>query len=113
MFSPALVNVPATADGYLDIKKESSTVFDFDFKSHAGKLQELAAYDTSCTPRPYFVSRSEFVAFGCRGSSDKVELSGFNLRGEEPWVETFSDTSVGASIVAAPAGDDLRSNGWC
>ena len=103
VYSPALVNVPATSEGYLDIKKESTGVYDFDFKTHDGKRTELAAYDSSCVPRPYFVSRSEFIAFGCRGSADKVEWSGFNLRGEEPWVGVFNEQFLGTAIVPAPS----------
>ena len=81
VYSPSLVNVPATAEGYLDLIKESSSAWDFDFKSHTGKRVQLAAFDTSCKPRPYWVSRSEFIAFGCRGDVSKPEMSGFNLKG--------------------------------
>ncbi len=103
VYSPSLVNVPATADGYLDLIKESSSAWDFDFKSHAGKRVQLAAFDTSCVPKPYWVSRSEFVAFGCRGDVSKPELSGFNLKGENAWVQTYGDSLVSPMIVAAPA----------
>ena len=103
IYSPSLVNVPATAEGYLDIVKESDTVFDFDFKTHTGKKTELAAYDTTCSPKPYFISRSEFLAFGCRGSVDKGEVSVFNLRGEEPWVQTYSEQYLAPTVVSAPA----------
>ena len=82
--------------------KESSTTWDFDFKSHAGKRMELAAFDTSCVPKPYWVSRSEFVAFGCRGDANKPELSGFNLKGENAWVQTYGDSLISPTIVAAP-----------
>ena len=100
--SPVLVNEPVTSEGYLVISKESANTFDFDFRSHAGKRTELAAYDSSCFPKPYWVSRSEFVAFGCRGDSSKVELGGFNLRGEFGWLQTFGDTLVSPFIAASP-----------
>ncbi len=100
--SPSLVNVPATSEGYLDIKRESPSTFDFDFKSHTGKRVELAAFDTSCTPRPYWVSRSEFIAFGCRGQTSSPELGGFNMKGEFGWLQTFGDTLISPSIVTAP-----------
>ena len=102
IYSPSLVNVPATAEGYLDLIKESSSAWDFDFKTHTGKKTELAAFDTSCAPKPYWVSRSEFVAFGCRGDAHAPELSGFNLKGENAWLQTFSETLVSPTIVAAP-----------
>ena len=101
--SPTLINLPATGDGYLDMKRETAQTWDLDFVSHAGKRMELAGFDTSCAPRPYFVSRSEFVAFGCRGSDDRAELSYFNLKGEEPWVSALGGQQVSPIVVAAPA----------
>ncbi len=97
-----MVNLPTTAEGFLETLKESPTVYNFDFQSHTGKRIELSAYDTTCAPRPYFVSRSEFVAFGCHGSADKIQISGFNLRGEEPWVSVFSGPHIAPAIVTAP-----------
>jgi hypothetical protein len=100
--SPTLINLPATGDGYLDMKPESAHTWDLDFVSHAGKRMELSAYETTCSPRPYFVSRSEFVAFGCRGADDKPELSYFNLRGDEPWLSALGGPQVSPVVVAAP-----------
>ena len=98
-----LVGVPVTAEGFLDVSQESSNTFLFDFQTHAGKRLELAPYDTTCAPRPYLVSRTEFVAFGCRGSQDKVEFSGFNFRGEQPWIQILSGTQVSTHFATAPA----------
>ena len=101
--SRSLVNLPVTSEGFLDVLKESNEVYNFDFETHTGKRMQLSAYDTTCVPRPYFVSRSEFVAFGCHGAAEKIELSGFNLRGEEPWVSVFSGQHVSPAIISAPA----------
>ena len=101
--SPTLINLPATGDGYVDMKRETGQTWDLDFVTHAGKRMELAAYDTTCAPRPYFVSRSEFVAFGCRGSEDRPELSYFNMKGEEPWLSALNGPQVSPIIVSAPA----------
>jgi hypothetical protein len=101
--APNLISLPVTGDGWLDINKESAGSWTFDFVTHANKRLELAAYDTSCAPRPFFFSRSEFLALGCRGSSDRMELSYFNLKGEEPWIAALSGTQVSPEIVAAPA----------
>ncbi len=98
-----LISVPATADGFLDAMKESPGVYDFDYFSHTGKKLELSPYDTTCAPRPYFVSASEFVALGCHGGSDRMMLSGFNLRGEEPWVQALSGQYIAPYLIAAPA----------
>ncbi len=101
--APVLIEVPATAEGFLDVAKESAGVYLFDFQSHAGKRIELSPYDTSCAPHPFFVSRSEFVALGCRGSRDREELSGFNLLGEENWIEVVSGRHISLSFATAPA----------
>ena len=101
--APSLITLPATADGFLDVQKERGNTWLLDFVSHTGKRTELAAFDTTCAPRPFFISRTEFVAFGCRGSLDKVALTYFNLRGEQPWLSALSGTEVSPSIIAAPA----------
>ena len=98
-----LISIPATGDGFIDAMKESPGVYDFDFFSHTGKKLELSPYDTTCAPRAYFVSASEFVALGCHGGTDRMLLSGFNLRGEEPWVQALSGQYIAPYLVAAPA----------
>ena len=42
------------------------------------------------------------MAFGCRGSADQQELSYFNLKGEEPWVNVLHGAHVSPTIVASP-----------
>ncbi len=103
LLSPGLVNVPANADGFVSITRETSSVYNFDFVSHAGQKTELAAFDTTCSPHPYFVSRSEFVALGCHGGVDKPELGGFNLKGEHAWIEVLAGDHVSPIILGAPA----------
>jgi hypothetical protein len=97
-----LIRVPATSEGFLDTSRESPGTWLFDFQSHAGKRIELSPYDTTCQPTPFFVSRTEFVAFGCRGSDSKLELSGFNMRGEEPWIQMLSSQQIAPSFASAP-----------
>lgn len=99
----ALIRVPATSEGFLDFFKESDRTWLFDFQSHSGKRIELSPFDTTCVPSPYFISRSEFVAFGCHGGADHVEFSGFNFRGEEPWIQMLSGQQISPAIVTAPA----------
>lgn len=95
--------LPLTADGYLDTSAESKTRWLFDYLPHEGKKLELSPYDTSCFPRAIFVSRSEFVAFGCRGSVDKVEIGGFNMKAEERWEQGFTEAFAYPSFSFAPA----------
>jgi hypothetical protein len=107
VLSRNLVRVPATAEGFLDISKESRQTWLFDFQSHAGKRIELSPFDTTCAPSPWFISRSEFVAFGCHGGADRLEFSGFNLRGEEPWIQILSGNQIAPFIISAPAAGRL------
>ena len=97
-----LIRVPATSEGFLDMLKESPQTWLFDFQSHAGKRLELSPFDTTCTPSPYFVSRTEFIALGCRGSETHLMLSGFNLRGEQPWIQVLSGQQIAPMMVTAP-----------
>ena len=96
------LRVPATSEGFLDILQESNETWLFDFQSHAGKRLELSPFDTTCAPSPFFVSRTEFVALGCRGNETHLTLSGFNLRGEQPWIQVLSGQQIAPIIVAAP-----------
>ncbi len=96
------VVLPMTAAGRLDVLEGGKNRWLFNFDEHAGKVNELAAWDTSCFPRPTFVGHSEFVAFGCRGTDDKVDFAGFNLKGEEMWQQNFYDTYVNPTFGFAP-----------
>lgn len=97
-----LIRVAATSEGFLDILKESAGTWLFDFQSHAGKRLQLAPFDTTCSPSPYFVSRTEFVAIGCRGSENHLLFSGFNFRGEQPWIQVLSGQQIAPMLVTAP-----------
>jgi len=97
------VSLPMTTAGRLDLIESSKNRWLFNFVEHAGKVNELAAFDTSCFPRPVFVGHSEFVAFGCRGSDDKRDFAGFNMKGEEMWQQNFYESYVSPTFVFAPA----------
>ena len=96
------LEIPMTRDGYLDVTQESKGTWLFDYIAHAGKKTELSPFDTSCFPRATFVSRSEFVAVGCRGSVDKLEIGGFGMHGEQMWQQNFFDNFVHSSFSFAP-----------
>jgi len=97
-----LISVPANAEGFLSTSQESRGVYLFDFHTHDGKNAELSPYETTCAPHPFFVSRSEFIAFGCHGA-DKPQIGGFNLKGEHAWIEVLSNDHLSPLIVSAPA----------
>jgi len=97
--------IPVTADGYLRTRETSDAGVLLDFVTFPGKVTDLGAFDTSCPPSPTFLSHSEFVTFGCRGSEDRVSLAGFNVRGDMMWQLLFSDAQAYPSFVSAiPAG---------
>jgi hypothetical protein len=97
------VALPMTPAGLLEVLEGGKNAWMFNFDEHAGKVNELAQWDTSCYPRATFVGPSEFVAFGCRGSDDKPEFAGFNLKGEEMWQQTFYESYVSPTFAFAPA----------
>lgn len=102
LLAPHPIRLPVTSEGFLDISKESPRTWLFDFQPHAGKRLELAPFDTTCMPSPYFISRSEFVAFGCNGTDSRAEFSYFNLRGEQPWIQMLAGKQIFPIIVSAP-----------
>ena len=95
--------LPMTAAGFLDVLDGGKGTWMFNYDEHAGKVHELAEWDTSCFPRATFVSPSEFVAFGCRGSDDRHMFAGFNLKGEEMWQQNFFENYLSPTFVFAPA----------
>lgn len=95
--------IPATAAGYLAILDQGRDHWAFDFNSYGGKVRELSPFDSSCRPSPLFVTRSEFIAFGCHGGRTSQTLGAFNLRGEEMWEQNLFDPYVAPSAVVAPA----------
>lgn len=96
------VVLPLTTAGRLDVQEGGKDHWLFNFYEHAGKVDELAEFDTSCFPRPTFVGHSEFVAFGCRGSLDKVDFAGFNMKGEEMWQQNFYEMHANPTFSFAP-----------
>jgi len=97
------IAVPMTSAGILDVLEGGKGRWLFNFDEDTGKVNELAEYDTSCFPHTTFVGHSEFIAFGCRGSDDKLELAAFNLKGEEMWQQSFIDEQTAPTFAFAPA----------
>ena len=99
----AAVAIPMTTSGFLNVLEGGKASWLFNFDEHTGKVRELAGFDTTCFPHATFVGHGEFVAFGCRGSVDKVDIAGFNLKGEEMWQQNFFDAHVSPTFAFAPA----------
>jgi hypothetical protein len=96
------VALPMTTAGLVDVQEGGRDQWLFNFDVHAGGVRELAEFDTSCVPHATFVGRGEFVAFGCRGSADKQDIAGFNLKGDAMWQQSFFDTHVFPTFAFAP-----------
>jgi uncharacterized protein YkuJ len=96
--------LPLTTAGFIEVLEGGRDRWLFNFDTPGGKVSELAQFDTTCFPRTTFVSRSEFVAFGCRGTIDKQDIAGFNLKGDAMWQQNFFDTQVAATFAFAPKG---------
>jgi hypothetical protein len=96
-------SLPMTTGGFLDVLDGGRGTWLFNFDEHTGKVNELLAFVTSCFPHATFVDHSEFVVFGCRGSDDKQDLAGFNLKGDLMWQQNFTDTHVSPTFSFAPA----------
>ena len=101
--APAALDVPMTRAGILDTLDGGKNRWLFNFNEHAGRVHELAEWDTTCFPRATFVGHAAFVAFGCRGSEDKPEIAGFNMKGEEMWEQGLYDSYVSPNFGFAPA----------
>ena len=97
------IAVPMTAAGFLELQDGGKGTWLFNFDEHAGKVDELLAFDTSCFPRSTFVGLSEFVVFGCRGNEERLDLAAFNLKGDEMWQDNFTDIHVAPTFSFAPA----------
>jgi len=95
--------IPVSAEGYLAIIDQGRSHWAFDFNSYSGKTSELSPFDSSCRPVPIFVSRSEFIAFGCHGNNTPQVIGGFNMRGEQMWQQTVLDFYLAPSFAFAPS----------
>ena len=101
IYTSTAVNVPVTTEGFIRAKAATRDGVLLDFLGFSGKDIDLGDFPTSCPPKPSFVSPSEFVAFGCRGSEQSLDLAGFNLRGDFLWQINFSDEQAYPSFASS------------
>jgi hypothetical protein len=102
--SPRPLELPLNSTGMIDVLDQGKQRWAFDFRSHAGKVDQLSLYDSTCYPIPAFVSPSEFVVFGCHGGTTRQQLAGFNLHGDEMWEQTLYGSYIAPRLEYAPAG---------
>lgn len=101
IYTSTPVNIPLTTAGFLRSKATTRDGVLLDFLTFTGKDMDLGDFTTSCPPRPTFISPSEFVAFGCRGTAESQDLAGFNLRGDFLWQINFDDEQAYPSFSSA------------
>ncbi|GAC1415225.1 MAG: hypothetical protein NVSMB62_02440 [Acidobacteriaceae bacterium] len=101
--SAAPLALPVNTGGFLDTIEGTHSRFNFRFNTGKGTPTELGDWDSSCVPRSTFVSRSEFVSFGCRGGPEHQTIAGFNLGGNFMWQQNFYEPHVNPDFVFAPA----------
>ncbi len=97
------VALPIDGSGMIDMIDQGRQHWAFDYDEFSGKVDELSPFDSTCPPRPVLVSRSEFVAIGCRRENQRQVMGGFNLRGEEMWEQVFPEAYIAPSFSLAPA----------
>ncbi len=90
----AAVALPIDGSGMIDLIDQGRQHWAFDYDEFSGKVDELSPFDSTCPPRPVLVSRSEFVAIGCRRENQRQVMGGFNLRGEEMWEQVFPEAYI-------------------
>ena len=96
------VLLPLNASGILNAVESGRDRWKFHYSNTVGKVNELAQWDTSCYPHTTFVSRTEFVAFGCRGSVDRQTVAGFSLNGDFMWQQSFFENYAAPSFSVSP-----------
>lgn len=98
-------SVPMLASGLLDVMREDSQHWGFEWKPYGSrKAVDLAGLETSCAPLSAFVSNFEFIGVGCRGEATHSELGAFDLAGKALWVMVLAGESNSPSLRSAPRG---------
>lgn len=97
--------VPMDGDGYLWDEESSHRHGEWavTFNGFDGKVHPGGTLDSTCIPKLKMASRSEYVAFTCRGGMDGQTLRSMGLDGHETWEEDFGGFDEAPAFVFAPA----------
>ncbi len=105
------VAIPLNANGYISTVREDKKMgWGMDYNTYAGKVYSLPMYDSTCQPGTTMVSRSELLAFGCRGNDNQRYFAAFNLLGEEMWVKGLYDPAPMPVLGFAPGTGRFATN---
>ena len=100
--APAPMLLPMDADGYLWPSDSKHGTWPVSFNELGGREVKIATVNSSCPPRLQMVSRSQFLAFTCKGSEGRVNLKSYGLDGHETWEETLTGTYGTPELAFAP-----------
>lgn len=100
--APEPIALPIDGDGYLWIGESRRGQWPVTFHEFGGKAETIAPVLSSCVPRLQLVSRSQFLAFTCQGSEDRLKLEAFGFDGHENWEESLAASLAPASFAFAP-----------
>lgn len=100
--APEAIALPLDADGYLWIGESRRGQWPVVFHEFGGKAESIAPVLSSCVPRLQLVSRSQFLAFACQGTEDRVKLEAFGFDGHENWEESLSASVAPSTFAFAP-----------
>ncbi len=97
------VILPVNSTSFISALSHGPQTWAFDVNTYAGKVYQLPLFDSTCHPFSVFVSKAEFVVFGCRGGSDPRRFAAFNLLGAEMWEKSFYETFLRPTFTFATA----------
>jgi hypothetical protein len=100
--SNSVGNIASTTAGYLTVLNEGRQHWAFDFNTYEGKTKELSPFDSTCRPSPFFVSPSQFIAFGCHSGDTRQLIGGFDMRGQEMWEQNLFGDYISPTMAFAP-----------
>ena len=100
--APEPISLPIDGDGYLWIGENRRGQWPVAFHEFGGKAEDITPVLSSCVPRLQMLSRSQFLAFACQGSEDRVKLMAYGFDGHENWEESLAASLAPATFSFAP-----------
>ena len=100
--SPAVLAIPLDGDGYLWPGDQKRGKWPVTFNQMDGKTVPVGTVLSSCPPRLQLVSRSEYIAFACQGSEERLKMEAFGMDGHETWEEPIGSANGLPTFVFAP-----------
>ncbi len=102
--APEAIRLPIDGDGYLRTTGGAKGNWKVSFEGYDGGSRSLGPVSSACPPVLTLTSRSQLLAFTCRGSmtQNSITLQAFDFAGHEMWEEPIGEVSVTPSFAYAP-----------